>query len=74
MANSAKVKLGIDDAICQNGSFVFTIGNGVNLNAMRYESVSLNGVVADRSYRVMLCQRPIHTMQFVSYDSFVLLY
>ena len=49
---SYRVKLGLP--ICLTDSFVFTLGHCQKLKAMRYESASLNRILADKSHRITL--------------------
>ena len=48
------IKLGLHDKICLTNSFVFTPGHCMNFKEMRYESESLNRVLADKSLWIRL--------------------
>ena len=49
-----KVRLQLHGAIYRPDSFVLMLGYCVNLKAIRYESTSLNRIVADKSHRVIV--------------------
>ena len=46
------VKPEIHDAICLIDFSVFTLGHYVNRKTIRYESISFNRIMADKSLRV----------------------
>ena len=48
------VRLQLHGAIYLPDSFVLMLCYCVNLNAIRYESTSLNRIVADKSHRVIV--------------------
>ena len=50
-------------------SFVLMPRYFVNLKAIRYESTTLNGIVADKSHRVIVALSYNYTMRFIGYDS-----
>ena len=49
----ASLRLQLHGAIYRPNSFVMMLRYCVNLNAIRYESTSLNRIVADKSHRVI---------------------
>ena len=49
-----KVRLHLHDAIYRSDSFVLMLRYCVNLKAIRYESMSLNRIVVDKSHRVIV--------------------
>ena len=48
------IKLQLHGAIYRPDSFVLMLRYCANLKAIRYESTSLNRIVADKSYRVIV--------------------
>ena len=48
------VRLQLHGAIYRPDSFVLMLRNCANLKAIRYESMSLNRIVADKSHRVIV--------------------
>ena len=50
---SVSVRLQLHGAIYRPDSFVLMLSYCVNLKAIRYESTSLNKIVADKSHRVI---------------------
>ena len=48
------VRLQLHGAICRPDSFVLMLRYCANLKAIRYESTSLNRIVADKSHRVIV--------------------
>ena len=52
-------KLGLRDAICLTGSFVFALYHCVNFGVMRCGSGSLNRLVADQSHHVILASHDV---------------
>ena len=49
-----KIRLQLHDAIYRPDSFVLMLSYCANLKAIRYESTSLNRIVADKSHRVIV--------------------
>ena len=56
-------------AIYRPDSFVLMLRYCANLKAIRYESTSLNRIVADKSHRVIAALSYNDTMRFIGYDS-----
>ena len=54
MHTKARVRLQLHDAIYRPDSFVLMLRYCANLKAIRYESTSLNRIVADKSHRVIV--------------------
>ena len=50
-AKSMERTSGLHDATCPADLFVFVLGHFVNFKAMRYESTSLNRIVADKLFK-----------------------
>ena len=50
------LRLQLHDAIDRSDSFVLMLRYCANLKAIRYESTSLNRIVADKSHRVIVAQ------------------
>ena len=48
-----RLRLQLHDAIYRPDSFIMMLRYCANLNAIRYESTSLNRIVADKSHRVI---------------------
>ena len=51
---TASVRLQLHGAIYRPDSFILMLRNCANLKAIRYESTSLNRIVADKSHRVIV--------------------
>ena len=51
---SVSLRLKLHGAICRPDSFVMMLRYCANLKAIRYESTSLNRIVADKSHRVIV--------------------
>ena len=51
---SLSLRLQLHDAIYRPDSFVLMLRYCANLKAIRYESTSLNRIVADKSHRVIV--------------------
>ena len=51
---TARIRLQLHDAIYRPDSFVLALRYCANLKAIRYESTSLNRIVADKSRRVIV--------------------
>ena len=49
-----KLRLQLHGAIYRPDSFVLMLRYCVNLKAIRYESTSLKGIIADKSHRVIV--------------------
>ena len=56
-ADTAKSRLKLHGTIYRPDSFVLMLRYCVNLKAIRYESTSLNRIVADKSHRVIVALR-----------------
>ena len=54
VASFARLRLQLHGAIYRPDSFVLMPRYCVNLKAIRYESTSLNRIVADKSHRVIV--------------------
>ena len=54
MINYANLRLQLHGAIYRPDSFVMMLRYCANLKAIRYESTSLNRIVADKSHRVIV--------------------
>ena len=52
--HSCQLRLQLHGAICRPDSFVLMLRYFANLKAIRYESKTLNGIVADKSHRVIV--------------------
>ena len=63
------LRLQLHGAIYRPDSFVLMLSYCVNLKAIRYESTSLNRIVADKSHRVIVASSYNYTMRFIGYDS-----
>ena len=61
--------LQLHGAIYRPDSFVMMLRYCANLKAIRYESTSLNRIVADKSHRVIVALSCNYTMRFIGYDS-----
>ena len=48
------LRLQLHGAIYRPNSFVLMLSYSVNLKAIRYESLSLNRIIADKSHRVII--------------------
>ena len=55
-----KIKLQLHGAIYRPDSFVLMLRYCANLKAIRYESTSLNRIVADKSHRVIVALENFH--------------
>ena len=65
--SKAAIRLRLHGAIYSPDSFVFTPRYCVNLKEIRYESMSLNRIVADKSHRVILALHDaIYRLRFYS--------
>ena len=53
-ARAIRLRLQLHDAIYRPDSFVWILRYCANLKAIRYESTSLNRIVADKSHRVIV--------------------
>ena len=62
-------RLQLHGAIYRPDSFVMMLRYCANLKAIRYESTSLNRIVPDKSYRVIVALSYNYTMRFIGYDS-----
>ena len=67
--NGHVLRLQLQGAIYQTDSFVLMLRYCVNLKAIRYESTSLNRIVADESYRIIVALSYNYTMRFIGYDT-----
>ena len=63
------LRLRLHGAIYRPDSFVFMLHYCTNLKAIRYESMSLNGIVANKSHSVIVPLFYDYTMRFIGYSS-----
>ena len=63
------LRLQLHGAIYRPDSFVLVLRYCVSLKAIRYESTSLNRIVADKSHRIIVAWSYNYTMRFIGYDS-----
>ena len=56
----AIIRLQLHGAIYRPDSFVLMLRYCANLKAIRYESTTLNGIVADKSHRVIVALEMFH--------------
>ena len=63
------VTLMLHGTIYRPDSIVLMLRYCANLKAIRYESTSLNRIVAEKSHRVVLVLSYNYTMRFIGYDS-----
>ena len=59
------VRLQLQGAIYRPDSFVLMLRYCANLKAIRYESTSLNRIVADKSHRVIVAQGYNYIVRFI---------
>ena len=52
--NVNRIRLQLHGAIYRPDSFVVMVRYCANLKAIRYESTTLNGIIADKSHRVIV--------------------
>ena len=60
------ISLQLHGAIYRPDSFVLMLRYCANLKAIRYESTSLKGIVADKSHRVIVALGYNHTVRFIA--------
>ena len=63
------LRLQLHGSIYRPDSFVLMLRYCANLKAIRYESTSLNRIVADKSHRVIVALSCNYMMRFICYDS-----
>ena len=73
-SNTSYLRLQLHGAIYCPDPFVLMLCYCANLKAIRYESTSLNRIVADKSHRVIVALNGIHVLGdfIIKYESLIL--